>query len=96
MSDYIPGCDIVTNFSSFLNVSKSVSLITNNRAIKSCNFRNKCFMPIVIDILCLGGDMSRNINPSQFQRLNQQMARMMDPRVLQQMGKATLLTQSSA
>ncbi|XP_046859050.1 signal recognition particle 54 kDa protein [Xenia sp. Carnegie-2017] len=33
-----------------------------------------------------GGDMSRNINPSQFQRLNQQMARMMDPRVLQQMG----------
>ena len=31
--------------------------------------------------------MSRNINPSQFQRLNQQMARMMDPRVLQQMGK---------
>jgi hypothetical protein len=38
-------------------------------------------------MLCLGGDMSRNMNPSQFQRLNQQMARMMDPRVLQQMGK---------
>ena len=64
--------------------------------MKSYNFRNECFMPIVRDILCLGGDMSRNMNPSQFQRLNQQMARMMDPRVLQQMGKAILLTQSFA
>ena len=47
-----------------------------------------CKCNVVINImLCLGGDMSRNMNPSQFQRLNQQMARMMDPRVLQQMGK---------
>ena len=33
-----------------------------------------------------GGDMARNVNPNQMAKLNQQMARMMDPRVLQQMG----------
>lgn len=31
--------------------------------------------------------MSKNVNPSQMAKLNQQMAKMMDPRVLQQMGK---------
>lgn len=34
-----------------------------------------------------GGDMSKNVNPAQMARLNQQMAKMMDPRVLQQMGR---------
>lgn len=34
----------------------------------------------------LGGDMSRNVNPTQMAKINQQMARMIDPRVLQQMG----------
>uniref|UniRef100_A0A1I8JN16 Signal recognition particle subunit SRP54 n=1 Tax=Macrostomum lignano TaxID=282301 RepID=A0A1I8JN16_9PLAT len=33
-----------------------------------------------------GGDMSKNVNPSSMAKLNQQMARMMDPRVLHQMG----------
>lgn len=34
-----------------------------------------------------GGDMNpKNINPTQMAKLNQQMAKMMDPRVLQQMG----------
>lgn len=33
-----------------------------------------------------GGDMAKNVNPAQMAKLNQQMARMMDPRVLQQMG----------
>jgi signal recognition particle subunit SRP54 len=33
-----------------------------------------------------GGDMSKNVNPAQMAKLNQQMAKMMDPRVLQQMG----------
>merc|ERR1719317_1588442 len=33
-----------------------------------------------------GGDMNRNVNQSQVAKLNQQMAKMMDPRVLQQMG----------
>lgn len=33
-----------------------------------------------------GGDMTKNVNPTQMARLNQQMARMMDPRVFQQMG----------
>ncbi|CAB3369642.1 Hypothetical predicted protein [Cloeon dipterum] len=32
------------------------------------------------------GDMMKNVNPSQMAQLNHQMARMMDPRVLQQMG----------
>ena len=31
--------------------------------------------------------MSKNVNPAQMARLNQQMAKMMDPRVLQQMGQ---------
>jgi signal recognition particle subunit SRP54 len=33
-----------------------------------------------------GGDMGKNVNPAQMAKLNQQMAKMMDPRVLQQMG----------
>lgn len=33
-----------------------------------------------------GGDMAKNVNPTQMAKLNQQMAKMMDPRVLQQMG----------
>ncbi|GAU98349.1 hypothetical protein RvY_09507 [Ramazzottius varieornatus] len=33
-----------------------------------------------------GGDMAKNVNPKQMANLNQQMAKMMDPRVLQQMG----------
>jgi hypothetical protein len=37
-----------------------------------------------------GGDMSKNVNPAQMARLNQQMAKMMDPRVLQQMGQYLL------
>ena len=31
--------------------------------------------------------MTKNVNPAQMAKLNQQMARMMDPRVLQQMGQ---------
>lgn len=33
-----------------------------------------------------GGDMAKNVNSVQMAKLNQQMAKMMDPRVLQQMG----------
>lgn len=35
------------------------------------------------------GDMAKNVNPTQMAKLNHQMAKMMDPRVLQQMGKKT-------
>lgn len=34
-----------------------------------------------------GGDMSKNVNQTQMAKLNQQMAKMMDPRVLHQMGQ---------
>lgn len=33
-----------------------------------------------------GGDIAKNVNPTQLAKLNQQMAKMMDPRVLHQMG----------
>ncbi|KAL1457970.1 hypothetical protein WDU94_008148 [Cyamophila willieti] len=33
-----------------------------------------------------GGDITKNVNQTQMMKLNQQMAKMMDPRVLQQMG----------
>lgn len=33
-----------------------------------------------------GGNMTRNVNPMQMAKLNQQMAKMMDPRMFQQMG----------
>jgi signal recognition particle subunit SRP54 len=33
-----------------------------------------------------GGDMAKNVNPAQMAKLNQQMVKMMDPRVLQSMG----------
>ena len=32
--------------------------------------------------------MSKNVNPAQMAKLNNQMAKMMDPRVLHQMGKS--------
>lgn len=34
--------------------------------------------------------MSKNVNPSQMAKLNQQMAKMMDPRVLHHMGESQL------
>lgn len=34
-----------------------------------------------------GGDMAKNVNQAQMAKLNQQMAKMMDPRVLHQMGR---------
>jgi signal recognition particle subunit SRP54 len=37
-------------------------------------------------MLYQGGDTAKNMNPMQMSKLNQQMAKMMDPRVLQQMG----------
>ena len=40
-----------------------------------------------------GGDISKNVNPSQMAKLNQQMAKMMDPRVLQQMGESFQLNE---
>ena len=43
--------------------------------------------PISYFLSLSGGDMSKNVNPSQMAKLNQQMAKMMDPRVLQQMGQ---------
>ena len=33
-----------------------------------------------------GGDMPKSVNPHQMAQLNQQMAKMMDPNVLRQMG----------
>lgn len=33
-----------------------------------------------------GGDMAKNVNSNQMAKLNQQMAKLMDPRVLHQMG----------
>ena len=32
--------------------------------------------------------MGKNVNPAQMAKLNQQMAKMMDPRVLHQMGRS--------
>jgi signal recognition particle subunit SRP54 len=34
-----------------------------------------------------GGDVAKNVNPTQMAKLNQQVAKMIDPRVLQQMGR---------
>jgi hypothetical protein len=45
------------------------------------------FLRIIISFLEIpGGDMTKNVNPTQMAKLNQQMARMMDPSVLQRMG----------
>ena len=46
----------------------------------------------IVTWLCLllspaGGDMGKNVNPAQMAKLNQQVAKMIDPRVLQQMGE---------
>lgn len=38
-----------------------------------------------------GGDMAKNVNQTQMAKLNQQMAKMMDPRVFQQMGTSSIL-----
>ena len=38
--------------------------------------------------------MSKNVNPAQMARLNQQVAKVMDPRILQQMGELIMYTLS--
>lgn len=38
-------------------------------------------------LLLPGGDMAKNVNPAQMAKLNHQVAKMIDPRVLQQMGE---------
>lgn len=43
-------------------------------------------------LFCSGGDMSKNVSQSQMAKLNQQMAKMMDPRVLHHMGKYKIVT----
>lgn len=48
--------------------------------------RLKKLMTIMDSMNDQGGDMSKNVNPSQLAKLNQQMAKMMDPRVLHHMG----------
>ncbi len=47
-------------------------------------------MPLLF--MDLGGDMSKNVNPAQMAKLNHQVAKMIDPRVLQQMGESNLTT----
>ena len=42
-----------------------------------------------------GGDMSKNVNPAQMAKLNQQVAKMIDPRVLHQMGECAYTTHST-
>lgn len=48
-----------------------------------------CRGAAVVPLFCLPieGNMSKNVNPTQMAKLNQQMAKMIDPRMLQQMGK---------
>ena len=41
----------------------------------------------IYPIIFVGGDMAKNVNPTQMAKINQHMAKMMDPRVLQQMGR---------
>jgi signal recognition particle subunit SRP54 len=38
------------------------------------------------DMLLSGGDPNKQVNPTQMAKLNLQMAKMMDPRILHQMG----------
>ena len=62
-----------------------------NPIFKICLCFNLSFFQVVkkmggIKGLFKGGDMSKNVNPQQMAQLNQQMAKMMDPRVLSQMG----------
>jgi len=37
------------------------------------------------------GDMAKNVNPTQMQKLNSQMSKLIDPRILHQIGKFNLL-----
>jgi signal recognition particle subunit SRP54 len=37
------------------------------------------------------GDMTKNVNPTQMQKLNSQMSKLIDPRILHQIGKFKLL-----
>ena len=52
--------------------------------VKYCCCRREWYTDAV---LRGGGDMSKNVNQTQMAKLNQQMVKMMDPRVLQSMGK---------
>lgn len=43
-------------------------------------------------VVTVGGDMTKNVNPSQMAKLNSQVAKMIDPRVLHQMGELRTVT----
>lgn len=43
---------------------------------------------VFFSVHLIEGNMSKNVNPTQMAKLNQQMAKMIDPRMLQQMGKS--------
>lgn len=57
-----------------------------SKACSKAGLTCKCSSCAHVQVCVLGGDMAKNVNPQQMAKLNQQMAKMMDPRVLQQMG----------
>lgn len=78
-----------------LSIKDAKVLITSaEREVKELIAQYTKFAAVVkkmggIKGLFKGGDMGKNVNQNQMAKLNQQMARMMDPRVLHQMGGMT-------
>lgn len=73
---------------SFFTVAKSYlrHICYSSLSTHRCYFTDYLLLFIIVYWLQNGDMNTKNINPSQLQKLNQQMAKMMDPRVLQQMG----------
>ena len=67
-----------------MNVSKSPDVLLLQLL---CILWSQCCLFLCLLPSPAGGDMGKNVNPAQMAKLNQQVAKMIDPRVLQQMGE---------
>ena len=71
---------------------KNEVIKTERKSETSLNLTLKLQSYVYFEMIsALGGDMSKNVNPSQMAKLNTQMAKMMDPRVLHQMGRLKMI-----
>jgi signal recognition particle subunit SRP54 len=78
--------DLISQYTKFAAVVKKMGGIKGLFKSESVVYKPFKRPDISLLLIVSGGDMAKNVNPTQMAKLNQQMAKMMDPRVLQQMG----------
>jgi signal recognition particle subunit SRP54 len=86
--------ELLKQYTKFAQMVKKMGGIKGLFKGSGCCFHG-CSLMYYLACSSTGGDMAKNVNPTQMAKLNQNIARMMDPRVLQQMGQSAILSTSS-